>query len=204
MMKQYRYAPLARGSIRLLSLEPQGRHEGGKEHEVTLRCQLFDYPLELGTPWPRTPRLLFEALSYAWGNPSKSHHIFIDGYCLPITKNLHSALLNLRHVSGERVLWVDAICINQGDVGERNHQVKLMASIYRQAASVVVWLGDSYECSEALKEMGTSTTTFKNHQMPTKTWQAIDSLLRQPWFRRIWVSCLHVASYSKKYVDLIP
>lgn len=37
--------------------------------------------------------------------------------------------------------WIDAICINQDDTFERNHQVNLMGSIYSQAALVLSWLG---------------------------------------------------------------
>jgi hypothetical protein len=39
------------------------------------------------------------------------------------------------------LLWVDAICINQDDIEERNRQVKLMAFIYSRALAVLVWLG---------------------------------------------------------------
>jgi hypothetical protein len=39
------------------------------------------------------------------------------------------------------VLRIDAICINQGNIMERNDQVRQMGSIYKQASGVVVWLG---------------------------------------------------------------
>jgi Heterokaryon incompatibility protein (HET) len=41
--------------------------------------------------------------------------------------------------------WADALCINQNDVGERNHQVQLMRSIYVSAESVIAWLGPENE-----------------------------------------------------------
>lgn len=40
-------------------------------------------------------------------------------------------------------LWVDAICINQADVVERNSQVKLMGDLYSNATRVIIWLGDT-------------------------------------------------------------
>jgi hypothetical protein len=40
------------------------------------------------------------------------------------------------------VLWVDAICINQEDTNEKNHQVQLMGDVYAQAICVIAWLGE--------------------------------------------------------------
>lgn len=37
--------------------------------------------------------------------------------------------------------WIDAICIQQEDVDERNHQVRMMGRIYERAAFVLAWLG---------------------------------------------------------------
>jgi len=39
-------------------------------------------------------------------------------------------------------MWIDAICINQNDISERNNQVRQMGAIYSQASQVVVWLGE--------------------------------------------------------------
>jgi hypothetical protein len=61
-----------------------------------------------------------------------------------VRENLWLALKQLapRRPSREaRVLWVDAICINQDDISERNHQVAQMGGIYSMASTVRVWLG---------------------------------------------------------------
>ncbi|KZL85523.1 hypothetical protein CI238_04598 [Colletotrichum incanum] len=58
-----------------------------------------------------------------------------------IRESLHNALVTLRSVSERKVLWVDAICINQGSVAERNLQVRQMNRIYAYAKLVDVWLG---------------------------------------------------------------
>ena len=39
------------------------------------------------------------------------------------------------------MLWVDALCINQQDIPERNDQVKKMCRIYSKASCVLIWLG---------------------------------------------------------------
>lgn len=87
--------------------------------------------------------LHYEALSYEWGDPdSPKHEILLDGQPFIIRRNLWQALRCLRTEISARTLWVDAICINQEDVSERNHQVGMMGSIYSFASSVRVWLGE--------------------------------------------------------------
>jgi hypothetical protein len=67
--------------------------------------------------------------------------ILVNGASVAVTVNLESALRYLRHSDLPRVLWIDAICINQHDLGEKRHQVSIMQSIYTYAEQVVVWLG---------------------------------------------------------------
>ncbi|KAI1360737.1 HET-domain-containing protein [Xylaria arbuscula] len=61
---------------------------------------------------------------------------------LPITDNLFRALRRLRRPLKTHVLWVDAVCINQEDIGERSAQVALMEEIYSNAGFTAIWLGD--------------------------------------------------------------
>jgi hypothetical protein len=86
---------------------------------------------------------LYEALSYAWGEPVFSHTIeeVPSGTHLSITVDLYDALQSIRDQQTSRVLWVDAICINQLDLEEKGHQVAQMGRIYEDAERVVVWLG---------------------------------------------------------------
>lgn len=65
----------------------------------------------------------------------------------PVFENLFVALLRLRQTSKPRIIWIDAICINQGKnheaVREREQQLLLMRQIYEQAQQVLIWLGDT-------------------------------------------------------------
>jgi hypothetical protein len=47
---------------------------------------------------------------------------------------------------------VDALCINQKDVSQRNSQVANMTEIYESAKEVVVYLGEEYEDSKTAIE----------------------------------------------------
>lgn len=84
---------------------------------------------------------VYEALSYCWGNISDTVTIYIDIGCIEVTRNLRDALATLRDEQESRMLWVDAVCINQLDIPERSHQVRIMRQIYEQSRETLVWLG---------------------------------------------------------------
>jgi Heterokaryon incompatibility protein (HET) len=83
----------------------------------------------------------YDALSYCWGGQKPTVEILCNGARLLITENAYSALCFLRHPNESRMLWIDAICINQSDAEEKSYQVSLMQDIYRGAQNVHVWLG---------------------------------------------------------------
>ncbi|KAH7084244.1 heterokaryon incompatibility protein-domain-containing protein [Paraphoma chrysanthemicola] len=105
---------------------------------------------------PNSP--VFTALSYMWGDPSVTEPLMINRQILQVTINLANALRDVYHFwdedsedstpgvePAERWLWVDAICINQQNVLEKNDQVPLMQQIYTKAKHVIAWLGRSNE-----------------------------------------------------------
>ncbi|TGO53682.1 hypothetical protein BCON_0119g00050 [Botryotinia convoluta] len=83
---------------------------------------------------------VYEALSYVWGSPTNKCDINLQGVSFPVTTNLESALRCLRYRDLPRNLWIDAICINQEVIPERNSQVKYMGTIYSKSSIVLVWL----------------------------------------------------------------
>ncbi|KAL2672243.1 hypothetical protein Neosp_012944 [[Neocosmospora] mangrovei] len=85
----------------------------------------------------------YEALSYTWGDANDLRPILVNGLCINVTANLKVALQYLRHLSEPRILWIDAVCINQNDNEEKLHQIQRMGRIFSSAASVVAWLGES-------------------------------------------------------------
>lgn len=92
------------------------------------------------------PEFAYEALSYEWGQPPTRNIPFIldNGRVIHITANLAAALRDLRPddvSAGPRLLWADGICINQDDIEERQQQVAIMSTIYRNAARVITYMG---------------------------------------------------------------
>lgn len=100
-----------------------------------IECQLYD--LSIATP------AMYEALSYCWENQVPSETILCDNKRFLVTPTCIAALKQLRRRRVGRLLWIDAICIDQTTEGEqeRNQQVQIMGLIYSRAAKVIIWLG---------------------------------------------------------------
>ncbi|KAF4535920.1 Heterokaryon incompatibility protein [Lasiodiplodia theobromae] len=140
----------------------------------------------------------YEALSYVWGDPNKRRPIIVSRKLFQATENLEAALRNLRHPTQPRVLWIDAICINQNDVQERNEQVKLMGDIYRCARRVIVWLGPESDTSGAAFQLMRNKPDVPDFDNATpqeikRFWASFVPgllsfcrLVRRPWFKRVW------------------
>jgi hypothetical protein len=145
---RYQYGPLkSPDSIRLLYLLP-----GAFEDEIQVKLK----EVSLSKPPP------YEALSYVWGSPTADDPISCHGEELLVTANCIAAMRRLRYKRKHRVLWIDAICICQGTIDERNHQVGLMGDIYSQATRVIIWLGEASPQSDfAISFMNDLDRIFK-------------------------------------------
>lgn len=189
----YQYNPLSGpGSIRLLILEPAN-------FDDIISCSLSSVLLTACPP--------YEALSYAWGTSEKSHVVFHGKERIPVTENLHAALKQFRFPDEPRTLWVDAICINQQDVPERNQQVQIMGTIFKNAECVLVWLGEGMDGYEEVFELiesfngNTETEVFGVNLLEMNyltniaasiilresLLKALSSFFERSWFRRVWV-----------------
>jgi hypothetical protein len=103
---------------RLLRLARSG------DFKSRLETTLFKFNLDA------TDRIPYQAFSYVWGDPNVTTEICINNSSVQVTENLATALRYIRTETEDRVLWVDAVCINQQDDLEKGYQVSNMASIY--------------------------------------------------------------------------
>lgn len=101
------------------------------------------YCQTITTPIDEAP--LYEALSYEWGPTERQKDIMMDGRVVRVRRNLWHALRAIRfHARGQpRMLWIDAICIDQCDNVEKFQRVSHMGPIYERASCVICWLGTS-------------------------------------------------------------
>ncbi|MCJ1287260.1 hypothetical protein MMC26_006608 [Xylographa opegraphella] len=113
----------------------------------------------------------------------------------PVTTNLEAAMRYLRHEFTERVLWIDAVCIDQSNIEERNHQVPLMKAIYSNAEVVRVWLGSpttgSDDAIALLNEVGQGVLLqeARLHDRPVddNDLRSTIELMTRAWWDRTWV-----------------
>ncbi len=83
----------------------------------------------------------YTCLSYTWGKADRNHDIYLNGQIFSIRQNLWDFLAMARKNLTDQYFWIDALCIDQTNTKERNHQVQQMGNIYARASAVIVWLG---------------------------------------------------------------
>ena len=107
---------------------------------------------------------------------------------------LEAALKQLRLRNNSRILWIDAVCINQEEDEEKNHQVPKMAQIFSQATRVCIWLGTESTAAKAFIDRIINFNTFdqlfdegRNPEQSSSDWASLYKLMQRPWFNRRWV-----------------
>ena len=194
-LERFDYDPLTGPDrLRLLKLHP------ADSTQIEIDCTLFEATLNDGRPKrPVDPEVVkYEALSWCWGTQVFSSTLRIHKgsrvYAFPIVPNLESALRALRFPNRERILWADAVCINQFNTEERNEQVPKMNIVYGQAERVCIWIGDSYENSDQALEFIQSKMLILWHfdklcenLKEASNWAALINIMKRPWFSRRWV-----------------
>lgn len=140
------------------------------------------------------PTSRLQGPSYAWGDPTRNHVIHIDGEALGVATNLYNALLRLSRQPSQQssqtdedslYLWIDAICIDQDNIRERNHQVPWMNTVYSAASEVLVWLG----CGSQRSAHSLSTVLGESSRPPPSgeyATEAVETLVHSAWTRRLW------------------
>ncbi|KAI5866516.1 hypothetical protein GGS23DRAFT_550945 [Durotheca rogersii] len=203
----YQYCRLSSPrSVRLLTLLPS------PSLTAALELTLTEASLESITSQAKNG---FEALSYVWGARVGTVPISCDGQQLLVTPNCESALRHLRLAGQDRVLWVDAICIDQGSdtesVKERNTQVALMGEIYQKAARTLCWLGPgndfttelmahlerigSCPSQRALKKLLLFDSKLRQQGKIDSDSSALNHIFCHIWHSRIWT--VQEASFSR-------
>lgn len=207
---EYQYKDLgSRDEIRILILKPAAAFDNDLHARIVHR----KYPVEAEDA---SGVNYWNAASYTWGTDPPSRILYIDSTfpqdpnggrrVIRITPNVDAMLRHLRSKQQEHYLWVDAICLNQSNMPEKNQQVRRMEWIYRLALQVLVWLGeddgttrigmklveglaivserpDFANDSENTEGIGLALRELLGNQQP----HALDRLFQRPWFGRRWI-----------------
>ena len=126
---EYKYKPLKKPDhIRLLLLHPRFGFR-------PVSCSLIQ--------GPGMSILFYEAISYTWGSMKPTEEIMVDGCKLEVTKSVYEVLASYSSLFLPKLLWIDAVCIDQNNLEEKALQVPLMQRIYRSADITSVFLGQA-------------------------------------------------------------
>ncbi|KAK1141867.1 hypothetical protein N8T08_008380 [Aspergillus melleus] len=179
----YSYQPLkSKGSIRLLRLEGDNKDDmtitGGLE-EVSLHDCSIEYT----------------GLSYTWGSSLKPFKLRTNLGSIALTVSLYFAIVQmLRDTDGPRVIWVDAVSINQEDESEKAGQIEILDDIFGQAAGILGWVGKesvdsrlAFDTIRYLARRPPEEMSGSDMRVNSDRWAAVNALIARPWFRRTWI-----------------
>lgn len=174
-------APIEPGEFRLIELAPSAESD-------IIELRLRSYSLDGGYPE-------YIALSYAWGQNVRDKFISLNGTRFSVGNNLWCFLHHMRLRNQYVNFWIDAICIDQSNVMERNHQVQIMRKIYSNAKSVSVWLGRtdaSFDSDVAMQWLATRTSCETESFNFGNFWslrqaKAILAFCEMNYWRRMWI-----------------
>jgi hypothetical protein len=165
----FKHTPLNRteGSIRLLRILPL------LSVNQLIQCEITH----------TTTDARYECLSYQWGEKDSNHRILINDKLFMVRQNLfdfiehmHSGSITLSNTI--QLIWIDALCIDQSSMDEKNHQVAQMGTIYRNATVVKIWLGRSLQWLQPLsKQQEYYWSKRPRHVNPKQTNGEISPLL---------------------------
>lgn len=152
----------------------------------------------------------YEAVSYVWGNVTLNSMIDVGGMPMLVTASAARVLRRFRFPDKNRILWLDAICINQADIRERSQQVSIMTEVYSHCSQVLIWLGDVTPHAHAAYE--SFCAVLSEAKITTDSWRRLNEalfdpdghvrmlemrmeenlqpavgLFSAPWFGRLWV-----------------
>lgn len=176
---------------RLIRFEPVA--ESLPTDTAPIRCRLTVVNLRASV------RHEYHALSYCWGGMSETSPIHVNGHIHYITTNLEAALRRAREIDRDRLIWADALCINQQDLIEKASQVDLMASIFTEASCCLFWLGNTADDpgdgrhaileADAKKAFSLIESLARNEHYTRRGNMeevSLGPLMKLQWWHRIW------------------
>lgn len=217
--------PLKEDEIRLVTLAPSQRVPSAEDVRPFWEIQDPEYPWKIGGPLKDTRvQALFridvvninqappyEALSYTW-NDFYRQSMIMNASTLMMTGNLSLALRQLQHETQPRVLWIDALCINQDDDEEKGRQVLLMTQIYSRAELVIIWLGEADQHTQlAFDSFAKRAAEFEANKFSdplsyplsesaSKELDAVHATMDRAYFSRVWIIQEVVVAKAAKVV----
>lgn len=180
--------------IRVINIQPSTTPNALDPMRCTFRiidigkhyARLSDHPWYLNHPDDSQVR--YTALSYTWDDASADGIIYINDEVFVVQDNLWRFLHRARDDGFFGALWIDALCINQSTVKERNHQVSMMVEICKIADRVIVWLCPMTEQVEDTMQLGFARGPAGHAQsVLAQHLEGITEFCTAPYWSRAWI-----------------
>lgn len=152
-------------------------------------------------------------MSYVWGDKSKRSSVILNNGRLSVAASSEAAIRRMRLPDRDRVLWIDAVCIDQANNSDRSQQVIHMREIYGCGVRNLVYLGEDNEgvkqaledIERLLEDMRDETNGFRGvvetlcesdgrgRTSPTplkarvQDWKNLAHFYSNAWFSRLWI-----------------
>jgi hypothetical protein len=155
--------------LRLLTILPS------KNVKDDVKCLLHHADLDATLP----PS--YETISYVWGDAFRTDTLYVDDNLVSVPASSVAALRRMRLQNEKRIVWLDAICIDQQNVAERNQQVAMMGDIYLCGAGNLIYLGEEnisralISVDAILEEAEETPGSFSLMRSEAGAWQYADS-----------------------------
>jgi hypothetical protein len=177
----YNWEPMSHGCFRLLYVKPS--RDPTSRIDAELRVHHID------------DDLMYHTLSYHWGAPHErelTSRVYTPVGTIPITSKVEDILRVFRSYPGMidqlkspqgqnhavgRAIWLDAVCIDQTNVQERQCQVAMIGKIYSRSQMLLIWLGHFLPLNETRSLVAASHDDYQS---------MVEPLREHPYFTRLW------------------
>lgn len=182
----YRPLDIDNQEIRLLVVQPAA------EFQDPIQCSLRHISLQ------KKPLPLFETISYCWGDAKVRSTILIDNTTVDVPASSASALRRVRLIKWRRIVWIDAVCIQQDDSQEKGWQVAMMRDVYARGRCNLIYLGEDHghakeaieilemvhaEASEVVRKWDYSIEKLKLRRLAYADLDILIEIYSREWFQ---------------------
>lgn len=169
---QHNPLDLSRQTVRLVCVLPDLTRRG------RIQCRLWH---------SKTSAEEYRCVSYMWGASTDMYVVNVNGKGFAVRENLWRFLDAARQDLSGQALWIDALCINQETVEERNHQVQQMGTIYMNAKLTVTWISGMNNIFRLLQDDALVGNAWCVHSALGQTQDGLTLLCNNEYWRRVWV-----------------
>lgn len=138
----------------------------------------------------------YTCVSYVWGPADDPRTILINDEAFLVRRNIYDFLQSISSEAAglitslprdaPRLFWIDALCIDQTNNREKNHQVQQMGAIFSRAQLVLAWMGNKRQIASYFDHVRRSLLE-QGRKFDRKSSADYYAFVRDEYWKRAWV-----------------